>query len=337
MAEKILSQEEIDALQSAISEGKINTDPEQSDAEPVPYDLCAQNTRLRENFDVLEEVFSKFALQLRDTLASKFRTGMDVDYISSKVVLFKDFIRGFNKPTCFHIFNMEPFHGTALLVISDSLVFSFVDTLFGGSGKTKVPARDFTRIEQHMMKKLAADILKNLEKAWETIHYIRILIRKTESNPAFVRYIAPDDLVISTAFVVNGPDYSGDMHICIPYLMLEPIKEKLSYGKLRAVESENMPVFLAESVLGKISANIVAELGTARMTVRELLALHKGDVIKLDTGPRSSIAVKIENVIKYRGQPGTYHGNQAVRITEFCEGKAEGEKNNGKKCKRQFP
>ncbi len=326
MSEKILSQEEIEALYSAMSDGQIDTDPEGSrkgEAEARPYLLYSQQSKLEGHFEVLEEVYDKYSHLLRETLAAKLKSVNDTDYISTEIVKFKEFLQRFSRPTCFNTFSMEPFHGAALLVITGPLFFSLIDSMFGGSGKPLDRLRDFTQLEMRVMKRLILDILKRLEKAWEVIQPVRTVYRKMESNPDYIRMIAPDDLVVVAGFIVRRNRYEGHLYICMPYLMIEPVKEKLTYGDLGAGNVETAPDPRLKAMLRKTFLNVSAELGHATCTVKELLTLRVGDTIKLNTGPNVPVPVRVENVLKYKGHPGVFYGNQAVRIADIQAEKGE--------------
>ncbi|WP_373499197.1 flagellar motor switch protein FliM [Desulfococcus sp.] len=326
MSEKILSQEEIEALYSAMSDGQIDTDPERgrkAETEATPYVLYSQQSKMEGHFEVLEEVYDKYSLLVRDTLSTKLKSASDTDFISTEIVKFREFLKRFSRPTCFNVFNMEPFHGSALLVITAPLFFSLIDSMFGGTGKPLARVREFTQIEKRVMQRLVLDILKNLEKAWEVVQSVRTVFRKMESNPDYIRMIAPDDLVVAAGFIVRRNSYEGHIYVCMPYLMIEPVKEKLTYGSLSAADSGNSPDPRMKAVLKSTFLNVSAELGRATCTVRNLLRLKVGDTIKLNTGPNVPIPVKIENSIKYKGYPGVYYGNQAVRIAEIHSEKME--------------
>lgn len=326
MSEKILSQEEIEALYSAMSDGQIDTDPEggrRPEAEAKPYLLYSQESKMEGRFEVLEEVYDKYSLLLRDTLSAKLKSASDADFISTEIVKFREFLKRFSRPTCFSVFNMEPFPGSALLVLTAPLFFSLIDSMFGGTGKPLARMREFTQIEKRVMQRLVLDVLKNLEKAWEVVQPVRTVFRKMESNPDYIRMIAPDDLVLVAGFIVRRNAYEGHLYVCIPYLMIEPVKEKLTYGSMAAVDAGSTPDPRMKTILRSTFLNVSAELGRSTCTVRNLLRLKVGDTIKLNTGPNVPIPVRIENSVKYKGYPGVYYGNQAVRIAEIHSEKME--------------
>ena len=152
MSEQILSQEEIDALLTAVDKGEVDLEEEKGD-EVTPYDLTSQNIMLRDQFEVLEEVYDRFVDLFRKSLSSSLRRAIEVDLVSTEMVKFGEFLKAFTPPTSFNMFTMEPLFGSALVAIEPDLVFYLIDCVFGGDGKSISRVREFTLIEQRVMKK----------------------------------------------------------------------------------------------------------------------------------------------------------------------------------------
>jgi len=320
MSERILSQEEIDALLSAMDSGEVNLElDEKGEVQVKPYDLTSQGIMLRDQFSALEEVYDKFTSLLRTSLSSSLQKSIDVQFVSREMVKFGDFIKAFSTPTSFTIFNMEPLIGSALIAIEPNLVFSLIDCMFGGDGRPLNHVRDFTLVEQRMMRKFAVEVLKELAKAWEIVYSVRISLKKTEIKPEFVHMVAPNELVITIVFSVSGNEFSGNIHLCFSYLMLEPIKDKLSSRYLRERDMEHTWNSQLKGLLRDTPVTLIAELGRTTQCVRELLNLKVEDVVKLNTGPEDAAVITIEGVPKYLGIPGIVKGNRAVQIKDLFD------------------
>ncbi len=318
MSNQILTQEEIDALLSAMERGDVDFDQEaRKDVEAAPYNLTSQNILLRDQFSALEEVYDKFAGMLRDTLSSTLQRPMAIEFVSSELIKYQEFITAFSSPTSFNVISMQPLIGNALLCIESNLVFSLIDCMFGGDGKPSTQVREFTQIEQRMIKKFALDILSGFEQSWSTVYPIKISLKKTETKPAFVQLVSPNDTMMIIVFAIKGPEFSGNFHLAIPYLMLEPIKEKLSPKYLREKDMGHTWGPQLKKLLKDTQVTVIAELGRTKQTVRELINLHVEDVIKLKAGPEDLISVSVDQVPKYRGYPGIIKGNRAVEIAKL--------------------
>jgi flagellar motor switch protein FliM len=318
MSNQILTQEEIDALLSAMERGDVDLDQEaKKDVEAAPYNLTSQNIMLRDQFSALEEVYDKFSRKLRDTLSSALQRSVAVEFVSSELIKYQEFITAFSSPTSFNVIKMEPLIGNALLCIESNLVFSLIDCMFGGDGKPSTQVREFTQIEQRMIKKFAIDILSAFEQSWATVYPIRIDLKKTETKPAFVQLVPPNDTMMIIVFAIKDQEFSGNFHLAVPYLMLEPIKEKLSPKYLREKDSGHTWGPQLKELLKDTHVTLIAELGKTQQTVRQLINLHVEDVIKLKAGPEDLIAISVDLVPKYRGYPGVIKGNRAVEIAKL--------------------
>jgi len=322
MAQQILSQEEVDALLSSVASGEVEFAPpeevetKEAMADLPVYDLTAQNIMMREQFDVLDEVHDRFANSLRNYMGSTLGVSVEIELASTEMVKFGEFMEGLSGQTSFHTFRMEPLVGSALLAIEGSLVFFLIDRMFGGTGKGSIKQeRDLTLLEQRVMRKFAGDVLKDLEKAWKLVHPINISMGKSETKQQFVRLVSPSDLVIIVMTSVSLDEFSANMLMCVPYLLLEPIRKKLSYQNLRDAELGNTWTEQLKGLLNESEVTIAAELGRTSHTVRNILDLNRGDVIMLNTGPQDLISVMVEKVPKFLGNAGVVAGNRAVQIS----------------------
>lgn len=328
MAEQILSQEEIDALLSAMDSGEVELEEpakaKKDKLEVRPYDLTSQSLMLRDQFDALDEVYDKFVNLLNVGLTGSLQRAIEVKQVSKEIVKFGEFLHAFSNPTGFSIYSMEPFIGSALLAVEPNLCFALIDCMFGGLGKPLAKVREFTQIEQRMLSRFYNDVLVELERAWQVAYGIKVVQKKNETKPEFVNLVNPGDLVLIFVFSVAGEEFTGNIHICTPFLMLEPFKDKLSSRYLR--EKDRAHAFRRQltSLLKDTRVNLVAELGKTVFTIGKVLDLEKDDIIKINTGPQDPVVLKVQGTPKYLGMPGIVKGNRAVQISALIQ-KDEGE------------
>jgi len=272
---------------------------------------------LRDQFYALEEVYDKLATIMNRSLSTFLQRAIEAKYVSTEMIKYSEFIGTFSSPTSFTIYSMAPLIGSAMLVIEPTLVYSLIDCMFGGDGTPAPQVREFTQIEQRMITKFALDILAAFENSWSTIYSIKIVLRKTENKPAFVQMGPPNDTMMIIVFTIKGQEFSGNFHVAIPYLMLEPIKENLSPKYLREKDMGRTWRPQLKELLKDAQVTIIAELGRTQQTVRELINLQVEDVIKLKAGPEDLISISVDQVPKYRGYPGVIKGNRAVEIAKL--------------------
>jgi len=317
----ILTQEEVDALLRGISGGEIETDVAVSfdPNDAIPYDLTSQDRIIRGRMPTLEMVNEKFARIFRATLSSVLRRVASVSAISVDMIKFGEFLKTLPVPTSLHLFRMDPLRGNALCVVEAKVIFMLVDIIFGGTGKDffKIEGREFTAIESSVIRKVVISALEDLEKAWRSLLDVRILYQRSEINPQFVQIVAPTDVVVVIQFEIEVEYSSGIMTLCLPYAMLEPVREKLQAG----FQSEQLELDrawidrLRKNLVGS-RANVAVELGATEISGRDVVNMKPGDVIPLDQYASDAVTVYVEGIAKYRGYPGMYKGNQAVRISE---------------------
>jgi flagellar motor switch protein FliM len=321
MADQILSQEEIDALLSAMGSGEVDIAEEKADIKSLakPYDLTSQSIMLRDQFDALDEVYDKFVSLMINDLTSTLQRSIEVKIISKEVVKFGEFLKAFSNPTGFNIYSMEPMIGSALIAIEPNLVFSLIDCMFGGDGKPLQKIREFTQIESRMLRRFSLDILKNIEKAWEAVYRIKIKLKKTETKPEFVNLVNPSDLLIIIVFSISGAEFTGNVHIATPYLMLEPIKDKLSSSYLREKDRSHSFGSQLKYLLKATDVQLIAELGRTCCTIKDILTFDIDDVIRLSSGPQDNVVLSVQNVPKYFGMAGIVKGCRAVQVKSRIE------------------
>ena len=320
MSDQILSQEEIDALLSAMDSGEVDLEEEtKPEAEVVAYNLTSQNIILRDQFYALVEVYDKFSTSLNTSLTTLLQRSIETEFVSTEMIKYSECIDAFSSPTSFTIFAMDPLIGSAMLVVEPTLVYSLIDCMFGGDGKPSQQAREFTLIEQRMIRKFAIEVLNSLQQAWMIIDPIKVSLKKSENKPEFVHMASPSDLIVVIIFAVKGEKFSGNIHICIPYLMLEPIKDKLSAKYLRNKDQEHTWSEQLQKLLQDMPVTLIAELGLATRSVRDLLDLRIDDVLQLNSGPEDLITLTAGNVPKFRGFPGIIKGNRAVEISALLQ------------------
>jgi flagellar motor switch protein FliM len=320
MSNEILSQEEIDALLGAMDKGEVDLETDSATAvETEAYDITSQEVHMRDDFDALGEVYEKFTRRVKATLEARLQTGVAIQLASTSIVKYGDFIGAHTHPTGFGIFSMAPLIGKGLMVFDAQLFFILMDCLAGGSGKPPKKIRDFTPIESGIMRRLFAEVLTDLEKAWEVVYAVKIALTKDETNPEFLHVADPADLMLVNQYDIKVNSSSSKMHVCFPYLMLDAIKDELSSSYMQSKNTEQVYKEKLQQTLGLTPVTVIAELGKSLHTVRDILQLKQNDVITLDKGPQDHVTVSVESVPKFQGMAGIAKGNRAVHIFDMTQ------------------
>lgn len=319
---QILSQEEVDALLKGVVGGDIETEtdiPDMDDAgDAHSYDFSAQDKVIRGRMPSLDAINDRFARFFRNTLSSMLRRMVDITPVSLDTLKFGNFMRSLPVPSSIHIIRVEPLHGNALVVIETKLVFALIDSFFGGrgAGAMKVEGREFTPIEQRMLYKVVDAAIKELSNAWQPVYALDFSYVRGEMNPQFAGIIPNDDVLIVVQFDIEMEETSGNIMVCIPYQLIEPIRDRL-YASFHTEEKTNVDsawVSRFKSELMGVNVELSVELGRASITSRELIALKPGDVLVLDKDIQDELMVLVQDLPKYYSRPGKVKDNLAVDI-----------------------
>lgn len=319
---QVLSQNEVDALLSAVSDNRVDAEESGDDglkSGVVQYDLANQDRIIRGRMPTLDIIHDRFIRLFRVTLSNSLRKMANLSVNSTGPLKFSEFMNSLPLPSCLNILRLDPLRGAAVMVIESKLLYALVDSFFGGNDVpyTKIEGKDFTQIEIKIARRVVLSAIDDYEKAWEPVYPLKVGYSRTEINPQFVAVVPPSDVVIATTFDVELEKVSGTIKIVIPYATLEPIKSKLSVG----FQSEQLEVDfiwinrIKEQIMGT-SANVLVKLGEADITMSDLLDLSPGDIIQLDTDATMPLDIFIEGIPKFKGIPGLLKGNRALKIIE---------------------
>lgn len=320
--EKILSQEEIDALLKGVVSGEVDTAPKEATEEATSikgYDLFNQERIIRGRMPTMEMINDRFIRRQSVVWTSMFREAIDFVVVGTQVIKFGEFLKKVPMPSSLNVFHMAPLRGSALFVMDAFLVYLIVDYFFGGKGQTHVKpeGRDFTPVQLRIIKKLLLQSLVDLEKAWQAVVPIKVEYLRSESNPQFAMVVSASEIVIAVTLQVILGETARELYIVYPYSMLEPIKEKLYSGLVSDHLDQNDEWGRRfQERLHECPLPIAVRLGTATVTVKDVMNFSPGDVILLDQHPGDPLDCYIEGHHKFQGSPGIYKGNHACRVTK---------------------
>jgi flagellar motor switch protein FliM len=317
MAAEILNQDEIDALLKGVDDGAVPTAPPTE----VPgtarnYDLATQVRIVRGRMPTLEMINDRFARLFRIGLFNMLRRTPEVAAAPVKVQKFSEYIQNLQVPSSLNLIKVNPLRGTGLLTLDATLVFAIVDNFFGGNGRyAKIEGRDFTLTEGRIVQMVLRQAFADLTEAWSICSPINIEYLNSEINPHFANIVSPSEIVVVTAFRVELEGGGGELHVTMPYAMIEPIRDLLDSGMQsdRMEHDENWNRTLREEI-EEAEVELVPVLGHACLTVGRLLDLKPGDVIPCDFD--GEVTLLAEGVPVLRGGYGLSRGQQAVKVSQ---------------------
>ena len=318
---EVLSQDEIDQLLTAISAG--DTDAE--DFRPVNdtrkikiYDFKRPDKFSKEQIRTVSIMHETFARLTTTALSAQLRSMAHVHVASVDQLTYEEFIRSIPTPTTLAVINMDPLKGNAILEIDPSVTFSIIDRLFGGTGQGTKVQRDLTDIEQSVMEGIIVRILANMREAWTQVIDLRPRLGQIETNPQFAQIVPPSEMVVLVTLETKVGEEEGMMNFCIPYITIEPIISKLSsqfwFSSVRRSSTTQYMGVLKEK-LSTVDMDVVAEIGSINLPVRDVLNLRVGDVVRLsNVRVGDPFTLSVGNKKKFLCQAGVIGKKVAVQV-----------------------
>ncbi len=316
MTEKILNQDEVDALLNGMDSGAVSIAPPPDPDNVRPYDFGKELRIVRGRMPTLEMINERFARLFRASLYSLLRRSPEIAVGPVQLKKFGEYVHTLHLPTSLNLVKLNPLRGTGLIVVDPKLVFALVDNFFGGNGRhTKIEGRDFTATESRIISMALKYVFADLREAWSHIVDIDIEYLSSEMNPHFANIVSPTEIVVITSFRIELDGGGGDLHVTVPYAMIEPMRDILDSGVQsdRVEKDERWVVSLREEI-EDADIELTTILGYTTVTLAELINLKPGDVIPCDFTGRAQVFA--EDVPIFRGALGFSHGQLAVKVEQ---------------------
>ncbi len=318
----LLSKDEVETLLKGMDSGEIETEIKKGPPEVQAFDFSSHERVIRGRMPGLEMACERFSRIFRNSLSGILMKFVNIS-IRHELIKFGEFMKTLPHPSSINIFKMEPLKGLALMVIEAPMVFALVDQIFGGGTKPWVQndGRYFTPIEQKIIKKIVETALKDLAQAWQGIMSMEPEYFSSEMNPQFVTIdVTHSESVIRIEVKIEIEDFSGNIYFCIPYSLIEPVKDKLFSGiRSQTQDLDQRWISRLKDILKESLVDLQVDLGYAELSLRDLGQIEKGNVIPLETSIFDELIIRVEGVPKMKGIAGAHRGNQGVKITKFIE------------------
>ena len=317
MGAEILNQDEIDALLRGVDDGAVPTAPlPDTPGEVRVFDIATQVRLVRGRMPTLEMINDRFARQFRIGLFNMLHRTAEISVAPVRVQKFSEYTQTLHVPSSLNLVRLNPLRGTALLVLDATLVFAMVDNFFGGSGRyAKIEGREFTMTEGRIIQMVLRQAFADLTEAWNIVTNINLEYLNSEINPHFANIVSPSEVVVVTSFKVELEGGGGELHVTMPYAMIEPIRDQLDSG----VQSDRMErndswTHALREEIEEAEIEIVPVLGKSSLSVGRLVDLKPGDIIPCDFD--GHVTLYAEGVPVLRGSYGASRGQQAVKVTQ---------------------
>lgn len=317
MTTDLLSQDEIDALLHGVDSGAVDVEPPPAPGEARTYDFATQERIIRGRLPTLEMINERFARTWRIGLFNLLRRSADLSVRGIDMIRFGEYMHSLQVPTNINLVKMKPLRGTGIVMFEPRLVFTVVDNFFGGNGKyhTRIEGREFTPTEMRVIQLLLKQTFSDFAEAWAPVMNVEFEYMNSEVNPHFANIISPREYIVVCRFHVELEGGGGELHLALPWSMLEPIREQLDAGvQSDRVEKDENWTNALHAQLQEVAVDLKTTLATRQISLRELSKLKVGDVIPIDLKPE--IPVHVEHLPLFSGEFGVHNGKNAVKITD---------------------
>ena len=324
---EFLSQDEVDSLLKGVT-GEADDDHDLQEAAPGEvrsYNLASQERIVRGRMPTMEIINERFARLFRIGLFNFIRRTPEISVGPVRVLKFGEFIRNLHVPTNINLIQAKPLRGNGLFIFDPNLAFLIVDNMFGGDGRfhTRVEGREFTQTEQRIIRKLLGVVFETYGKSWESVHPLEFEFVRSEMNPQFANIATPNEVTIVTTFDIEIGGNGGAFHICMPYSMLEPVKDLLyspMQGEHLAVDKRWLQLLSRQVQCANVE--LVAMLGQADLKFEQVLKMRIGDIIPLEVG--ENIIATVDSVPVMECKYGAFNNQYALKVEKMLSIK-EGE------------
>lgn len=319
---EVLSQSEIDNLLKALSTGELDAeDYKNRDEKQVKvYDFARPSKFSKEHLRTLEIIFEHYGRLLYTNLPAYLRKNVQVDVMNSEAVAYSEFSNALSNPVLLGIVDFAPLKGNIVIELATNLGYAIIDRMLGGDGSSLDKKREFSEIEIIIIERIMTICVELLREPWQNVVGIQPRLTRIETNPQFAQIISPQEMIAIVTLNLRIGDVEGLMNICLPYLCLEEVMDKLNtkyWFSTMAEKDENTYEEIIESLIGKAEIPLRAILGTSSISVSDFVNLQRGDIIKLDSAVGKELDVYVGNIKKFSALPGTSSDNYAVRVTSI--------------------
>lgn len=311
----LLSQDEIDALLHGVDDGDVETEAVEADqGDVLSWDLTSQERIVRGRMPSLEIINERFARYTRISLFNLLRRSGEVSVGGIQIQKFGEYVHSLYVPTSLNMVKFRPLRGTGLIILDAKLVFKLVDNFFGGDGRhAKIEGREFTPTELRVVQMVVEQSFEDLAEAWKSILPVELEFMNSEVNPSMTNIVGPNEVVVVSKFFVELDGGGGEMHITLPYSMIEPIRDVLDNSD--QTEKEDLDDrWIKAMQMEALQATVQLECKLAKqtMTLRDILDLQVGDVIPVEFKPQH--VVTANGVPVFRSTIGQSRGNLSMRV-----------------------
>jgi len=281
--EKILSQEEIDALFRATQKGhlpsKVSREPQKSVSQ---FNLREISQINKDQVRALSTLHESFARNITNSLGAFLRVGLDFNLVSVEQLTFSEIVSRLPELTYISSMRMQPIEAVGLIQMDLAIAFPIMDLVLGGAGSGAIELRDLTEIEEQIIESVMQIVTRELQSSWAPVLEVAIQFEQRQHSAQAQALMGPTERCLVLSFEIKIPDAHGMLNLTLPAVASNALLRKLtaqsSYFR-RGSSSMHADRIRRRLADGEFQAEL--RLPTIPVSVRELTDLKVGHVLPL--------------------------------------------------------
>ena len=312
--EKVLNQEEIDAMVRVARSGGRAESRQPSPPHVEPWDVKRAGQIGREQLQAITSLHEGFARNLTHALGAYLRVVFAATLVSAEHLTYREFLQRIPETTYLASCRLDPMGVNAAMQLDLKVAFPIIDLLLGGEGKGMAATREITDIEEQILDSVARIVCRELGVAWQALALEVGFEHRLESGAA-QHLMAPEEKTLSLSFEVTMPDVRGGLNIAVPAVVSNALLRKISadWSQRRPRRGTDSRERLMRRLL---DCPMQAELGAkdVRVAVSRLAGLAPGDVLTFARSAGDPASLLIAGQEMFRAFPARCGNTRAARV-----------------------
>jgi len=329
---EILSKQEIDTLLTGMSAeqraaAESSTGPRTPEKEAITFDFRLPHRLSKNQLRTFQAVHEGFGETFSSYLVSRLQTSVSIAVASVDQLFYSEYVLSITSPSSFYVFRILESDALAVLEVSPPLLLAMVEHLMGGVAEGEKTARPITKIEQSIVRGIIQYALSDVQRAWKTVAELTFKFERYEMEGDFVQIAPSSEIVMVVSFDVTVGTQKYQMSLCFPTFALEKVLAKLNmqhFSGMTPAKGQGDKQSLVMRQIGETAVETVAVLGETAITVRELLHLEPGDILRSNIPLTGDVQVQIGGKTRALGRPGISKGKMAVKVSKVLREQSSG-------------
>jgi len=312
--EKVLNQEEIDAMVRAARSGGAAPSNASVELRVEPWDARRAGQIGREQLQAITLLHETFARNLTHSLGAYLRVVFAATLVSAEHLTYREFLQRLPETTYLASCRLDPMGLNSALQLDLKVAFPIIDLLLGGEGKSAAAARDITEIEEQILDGVARIICRELGSAWQALS-LEVNFEERLDGGAARRLMPPEEKTLSLSFEITMPEVRGGLNIALPAAVSNALLRKISadWNRRRMRTGPDCRQRIMQRLL---ESSFRVELGATdlRVPVAALTDLAPGSVLSFDRSATQPASLLIGGSELFRAVPARLGHRRAARL-----------------------